>query len=107
MDGLNGCIYENWMDFSLCCRLLAQDPGRRDLFGARAIRTGMEYSAQRFGERGASGVWENAQRKNARVERKQGMDTGGGFCTGPDWESETEGCLSLPFFAKSDYFLLP
>lgn len=51
MDGLNGCVYENWMDFSLCCRLLAQDPGRRDLFGARAIRTGMEYSAQRFGER--------------------------------------------------------
>ena len=50
-DGLNGYVYESWTDFSLCCRLLAQDPGRRSLFGARAARTGMEYSAERFGER--------------------------------------------------------
>ena len=50
-DGLNGYVYESRADFSLCCRLLAQDPGRRSLFGARAARTGMEYSAERFGER--------------------------------------------------------
>ena len=50
-DGLNGYVYESRADFSLYCRLLAQDPGRRSLFGARAARTGMEYSAERFGER--------------------------------------------------------
>ena len=50
-DGENGYVYDGRSEFARYCRLLMRDSERRRLFGARAVRTGMEYSAQRFGER--------------------------------------------------------
>lgn len=67
-DGQNGYTYQEWEEFAAACRMLVRDEKRRAAFAGQAVRTGQEYSAQRFGER-VLGAYEETLVRSGRAEK--------------------------------------